>query len=181
MRWTAAELDPRRAGDVVRYHIERTIQTQTVASHSWNAARILLAIWPDAPRTLLVEVLMHDVGEGVVGDVPSPSKRAHPDLREVLDKAEDGARLSMALPWAVTPRQRLSDIDEAALSAVDLLEAWEHCLVEVNYGNRHAEIMVTRCEVSLPERLAALPEPTRGRAVAYMSTRRRVLGLDGKG
>ncbi len=67
--------DPRQAGLVRRYHTWAVTRDQTVAEHSWQVARVLLAIWPDVPRHLIIHCLTHDLGERAGGDLPYPVKR----------------------------------------------------------------------------------------------------------
>jgi 5'-deoxynucleotidase YfbR-like HD superfamily hydrolase len=157
MKIPPEKLDPRGAGAVRRYHNEVTVQTQTDADHAWNCARILLAIWPDAPRHLLVEALFHDIGEGFTGDTPSPAKWAHPPLAAALGEVEAAARLAMVLPWGVPPRAPNLTTEEAAvLNLVDILDAWEFCLYERALGSRFAEAMLARCETAISDRMGAI-------------------------
>jgi 5'-deoxynucleotidase YfbR-like HD superfamily hydrolase len=128
-------LDPRLAGEVVRYHTWPHIKAQTVAAHSWHVIRILLAIWPEVPRHVIVEAIFHDVGEGFAGDSPFYAKRANPGLKTILDKMENDARLGMALPWGVVAPQALSDDEYKVLKVADLIEMWEHALHEIELGN----------------------------------------------
>lgn len=128
-------LDPRLAGEVARYHTWPHIKVQTVAAHSWHVIRILLAIWPEVPRHVIVEAIFHDVGEGFAGDSPFYAKRANPGLKTILDKMENDARLGMALPWGVVAPQALSDEEYKVLKVADLIEMWEHALHEIELGN----------------------------------------------
>lgn len=175
MKIPPEKLDPRMAGEVARYHTEVTLRPQSVASHSWNVARILLAVWPETPRHLLVEALMHDVGEVFAGDSPSPAKWAHPPLKLAVDEVEDTTRLAMVLGWGVPPHSCLTLFEDAVLKLVDLMEAWEYCLCEVSCGNRHARVLVSRCEETLREATTGLPNPDEynvgRRATAYMKRR----------
>ena len=80
--------DARMAGDVRRYHTWPVHHQQTIAHHSWNVARILLEIWPDAPRSAIVYAITHDLGEVGTGDIPFPIKRENPDLKAIMDRLE---------------------------------------------------------------------------------------------
>lgn len=174
MRIPPEKLDPRLAGEVVRYHTELTLRPQTVAAHCWNVIRLLLVVWPDAPRHLIVEALFHDVGEGFAGDSPSPAKTASPALRGAVAECEGEARLGMAIPWGVPAHAPLSAHEENVLRLVDLLDAWEHCVWEVSSGNRFADVMVRRCDSRLRGWLSEAgwtPDGVAERARAYMARR----------
>lgn len=58
--------DPRLAGEVSRYHTWPHLRQQSVAEHSWQVMRIMLAIYPMVPRVLLIHCMAHDAGE--IGD-----------------------------------------------------------------------------------------------------------------
>jgi hypothetical protein len=61
-----------RGGDVVRYHTEgHALPRQTVAEHTWRMIAILLHLWPDASRELILAAHSHDKPEGVRGDPPA--------------------------------------------------------------------------------------------------------------
>lgn len=61
-----------RGGNVVRYHTEgHALPRQTVAEHSWRMMSILLHLWPDASREMILAAHSHDIPEGVRGDPPA--------------------------------------------------------------------------------------------------------------
>lgn len=137
--------DPRLAGGLRRYHAWPILVPQTVAEHSWQVARILLAIWPDCDRRLVVAALLHDVGEwGGPGDVPFLAKRASPTLAREAGRMEVDAHLSMCLPWSLPGPAILSVLEQRVLKVADLLEMWEKGQEEVLLGNRFAELVVER-------------------------------------
>ncbi len=172
MRMPPEKCDSRLAGETVRYHTELVLRRQTVAEHSWQCARVLLAIWPEAPRHVIVETLFHDTGEWGSADVPSPAKRTFPALAEAVDVAEAASRLSMALPWGLPPRATFTFEEEAVLHFVDLVEAWEFLLIEQSMGNRHARVLVERCDLEIKQMLLDLPPVVFNLARSYVERRR---------
>ncbi len=150
--------DPRTAGDVLRYHTWRTIQQQTNAAHSWQVARILLAIWPSAPREVLIQTLMHDIGEVVSGDLPYPVKRENPDLKAACDRIETAAHLAMCAPWGVPPPQVLTNEARAVIKLAEYLEMAEFGMVEEQLGNVHGTLIVSRCLEAVNELCNSLRE-----------------------
>lgn len=131
--------DVRQAGNVQRYHTWPVNHRQTVAHHSWNKVRVLLTIWPDAPREAIVYAIYHDVGEVGTGDVPFPIKRENPDLKVIMDRLESGVLAGMGI--------EMPDVDlywAKRLKVCDLLEMWEFGMEEVLMGNQMAWPIVDR-------------------------------------
>lgn len=155
-RWHAELLDPRLAGQVDRYHTWTKLRPQSVGEHSWQVARLLLAIYPEARRELIVEALFHDAGERGPGDLPYPGKRFEPVLKEVSERMERSVRLGLT-KWGVPPPLPLSDQEAAALKAADMLDMWEWALFEISIGNRHAILVRKRCERHIDLMLEAEP------------------------
>lgn len=145
MTTASQQRDPRTAGDVARYHAWRTIQTQSVAAHSWNVLRILLAIWPDAPRHLIIHTMVHDVGEVVTGDLPFPVKKDNPALRDVIYPVEQGAHQDMVKPWLLPAPQELSVKEKSIFKIAEYIEMWEFALVEIEMGSRHGVHVANVC------------------------------------
>lgn len=130
--------DVRQAGNVQRYHTWPVHHRQTVAHHSWNMARVLLDIWPDAPREAIIYAIYHDVGEVGTGDVPFPIKRENPDLKVIMDRLEDAVLREMGV--------QMPDVGTWSwrLKVCDLLEMWEFGMDEVLMGNSMAWPIVDR-------------------------------------
>jgi 5'-deoxynucleotidase YfbR-like HD superfamily hydrolase len=140
-----ATLDPRRAGQVTRYHTWPRLREQSVGEHSWQVARVLLAIWPAAPRRLLVHCVTHDIGETVAGDPPYPVKALNPDLKTACDRIEGAAHDMMAMTWMLPVRLALPEHERAAFKLAEFIEMWEWGLFELSMGNSNAALVVSRC------------------------------------
>ena len=61
------------AGLTTRWHTNPHLaQTcDRLDGHQGRVARLILALWPDASRDLLIAALTHDDGESVTGDIPA--------------------------------------------------------------------------------------------------------------
>jgi len=162
-------LDPRRAGQIERYGVFPHISRQTTGEHSWQVARLLLALWPDAPRHMLVHALVHDVGELWAGDCSWHSKRADPDLKHMLDQTEHNAHLQMVDPWALPGPQALSTMERAVFKATETLEMWEWAWHEINLGNKYAHLVEQRCRTALQD--MALPPFIQDNLSRYLGRR----------
>lgn len=108
-------------------------------------------LWPeDFPRLALV-CLAHDVPERVVGDIPSPSLRHLPGLREGISSMETLVNRSFGLP----NESDLSEEDYLKLKACDHLELWFWSKEQLFLGNRFAE----ECILALEDAWVTRPLP----------------------
>lgn len=137
--------DPRRAGRVLRYHTWPHIKEQDVASHSWNVARITMAICPEASPALVRHCLFHDLGEVVAGDPPYPVKILNPQFGVEHRAVEDAAREAMCEPWMLPPPGGVTDTEKAIFKLAEFIEMVEWGLEECYMGNLFARPVVDRC------------------------------------
>jgi chloramphenicol 3-O-phosphotransferase len=134
------ETDPRRGGDVIRYHTWPTLQQQTTGQHSWNVVRILVTLWPEAPKEAILNAQFHDSGEVGTGDAPYPVKANNPDIKRGMDRIEGEIRAEMGVGRHMNCDQFWRD----RIKLCDCIEMWEFGLDEVHFGNRFAELVVSR-------------------------------------
>lgn len=170
------QADPRRAGLVRRYHTWEQLHEQTVAEHTWQVIRVLWAIWPDVPRHVIQYALTHDCGEHEVGDPPYPSKNnLSPETRSELNTAEQSAILKMCEPWALPAPPQITEEEALVFKLAEYIEGWEHCLAEVNLGNKYASLPGTRYVKAWTRILGneRLPKLERGAALLYIEQRQR--------
>jgi 5'-deoxynucleotidase YfbR-like HD superfamily hydrolase len=145
--------DPRAAGQVRRYHTWAIHKEQSVAEHTWQIMRILLTVWPAAPRNVIIHALIHDMGE-MSGDIQFPFKLLFPELKAGSEKAENQVRAvqleGLGAPVAPHP---MSPFEKHVFKCCDNLEMWEYGLRESNMGNRYAMIVVNRMQRAVAENL----------------------------
>jgi hypothetical protein len=168
------------AGCLKRWHSWSHVREQTVADHSWHVMRILLAVWPEAPRELLVHCLVHDVGEIGTGDMPYPVKKDNPVLKREADRIEGDTHLSMCIPWGLPSAQPMPALWKDVFKLAEFVEMWEDAQHELMMGNRFCQPVADRCWSEIDERAEALAahEPEiAGRASWYCARRRREWGL----
>jgi hypothetical protein len=170
--WVTVTSDARLAGDVERFHAYPTLRRQTVAHHCWNVVRVLLAIWPTAPRHVIIEAHFHDNGELGVGDTPGHSKREHPKLAAALDVAESAARLRQCLPWGVPAPQYLTEQENLLLKLCDTWECMEEALMERMLGNRFADYVVRHCRQEVESTIDRIEDLTVQERAQFMLVRR---------
>ena len=148
--------DPRAAGEVRRYSTWRTIRQQNVAEHTWQLMRILLTVWPAAPRNVIVHALVHDMGE-MAGDIQYPFKHLFPELKAGADKAENHVRNRQRIcVGAPEVKHPLSPFENLVFKACDNLEMFEFGLVELNMGNKYGRLIMDRMLQAFGDNLNAL-------------------------
>jgi len=78
------------AGLVHRWHTNPHLAHthDRLDGHAGRVARILLAMHHNPSAALLRAALTHDDGESVSGDIPGPTKRAHPEYARVAETVE---------------------------------------------------------------------------------------------
>jgi hypothetical protein len=142
----------RSGGRVERCHGLPHLGTYNNATHQWGVAMLMHYIWPDDFPRLALQCLTHDVAEAWVGDIPAPTCRYAPGLKDTLGTIETNINHSLLLP----AENELEPDDYAKLKACDRLEFWLWCCEQELYGNLFAvegkkEIERYFVEVPLPE------------------------------
>lgn len=150
------ETDPRAALEVTRYHTWRRTRDQSTGEHSAQVMRILLTVWPDCPRKLLVHCLMHDLGE-MTGDIPYPGKLRNPDLKAAKDRLENENVAQQCESWFMRPPSALSDYEKHVFKTCEYIEMWEYGLQEQNTGNKYGQIIAHRCIIQASAHVERLP------------------------
>ncbi len=123
----------RAGGRVRRWHTIPVINEETVAHHSWGVATVLLALWPDCSRELLVAALYHDVHESVTGDIPKPAFWRNPNLADVVDDIEEDVQRELGITPALT------DKEKEQLAIADMFDLCFRCEEEILLGNKSFE------------------------------------------
>lgn len=164
--------DPRLAGEVSRYHTWPHLRQQSVAEHSWQVMRIMLAIYPMVPRVLLIHCMAHDAGEIGTGDIPYPIKKENPDLKEIMDELETETISAMALKWNFPSEVALSPEEKLIFKLAEFIEMWEWALKEQLLGNEFAEVVGSRCLTEAYSLCDKLSQDIAGLAKKYINTRK---------
>tara|TARA_R110000796_G_scaffold252638_1_gene389679 strand:- start:6281 stop:6781 length:501 start_codon:yes stop_codon:yes gene_type:complete len=118
-------------GVVKRYHTLETIGEQSIASHSWGVAIILEYLKPDVSKDLIMKALTHDVTEAYTGDMPSPLKWAHPEVKKVLDKVEEKYEELLG----VDQYSIISAEEKILYKQADMFELLFFCMKQRRMGN----------------------------------------------
>lgn len=120
-------------GDVRRFHTVNTIGTNTVAEHSFGVVWIIWLLTGGQCRPkLLMAGAAHDLAEQVVGDVPSPAKRAL-GIGQDIDELETKILADHGTAFVLTPEEART------LKLADCLDGLLFCAKERSQGNRRID------------------------------------------
>lgn len=128
-------IQSRAGGRVERCHGIPHQGSYNNAAHSWGVAMLMWYLFPDDFERLVIYCLAHDVPEAWTGDIPAPTMRYLPGLREQLGPIEDALCHINGLPG----EHDLDPEDHAKLKICDRLEFYLWCREQLLLGNRFAE------------------------------------------
>jgi hypothetical protein len=151
--------DPRVALQLTRYHSWPRLRDQSVGEHSCQIMRILLTVWPDCPRRVLVHAVTHDMGE-MAGDIQYPYKLKYPELKPLMDRVEGDVRVVMGETIGMPPETVLSEYERRVFKLVEFIEMWEYGLHEIGLGNAYARVIAQRCILAASEIMESLEIPS---------------------
>lgn len=128
-------------GNSTRFHTVDVHTRQDIGNHSFGVAWLCELITDGAAsKNLVMAALAHDLAEHIVGDIPSPAKRAL-NIGAMYDTIE-GAHLDEAgigsYSLHLTPEER------SILKFADMLEGMTFCVRERKVGNQNVEIIFNR-------------------------------------
>ena len=111
-------------------------------SHTWGTLLILWYLWPNDFPEIAPYLLSHDVPEFAVGDIPAPTTRTIPGIKNELGGVEDKINRYCGLPALGDMR----DEDFAKLKACDHLDFYMWCYEQLAMGNRYVENSIRELE-----------------------------------
>lgn len=114
-----------------RCHGIRHVGSYSNAEHQWGVTALLWYLYPNNFQRLAAYALFHDVSEAWVGDIPAPTLRHVPGLREKITKIEGNIAASIGCPR----EDSLSPEDHAMLKACDRLDLLLWCKEQLLFGN----------------------------------------------
>jgi 5'-deoxynucleotidase YfbR-like HD superfamily hydrolase len=122
----------RRGGRVQRYHTHTTLRVDTVGQHSHNVAMLCIMFCDGKPgEALLMAALTHDLAEHILGDIPSPAKRAMD--RDKLNAMETQLLRDVGFDTELSP------FNDWVLKLADIVDGLLFCAEESEMGNNTLE------------------------------------------
>lgn len=134
--WTAY-----RAGKVNRIHTEPGLHQENLAEHSHGVAMCLILLHPDPHGPLLKAALLHDLGEYKTGDLPSPTKKATPEVSDWCDKVQEEFLSSLGIRYP-----ELHEQDKLALHIADKFDFAMWSYYEWLRGSKLTKVYVERTQ-----------------------------------
>lgn len=124
----------------------------SVGEHVSGMMLLAWHLYPDDFAALAPAILSHDIGEGWIGDIPAPTMRYVPGLREAIGHLEN----MIQAEYGLFPEERLPLDLHAKLKACDRLELLLWALEQTGTGNHYAQ----GCIEELMLYLGSEPEKT---------------------
>ncbi len=123
-----------KGGRVARFHTKALVKEETVAAHSYLVAWLVtVAMYPLTPSAnLLLACLAHDMPEYALGDMPSPTKKLVPGLREEFRRMEAVLFREHGLP---DYESEITEEEGTLLKFADNMAGYLKCLYELQLGN----------------------------------------------
>ena len=152
----------RDGGNVTRYHTRQLIKPQQNAHHSYNSAIIAESLSNMVPNVdahkVVMHMLIHDVPEIGIGDMPHYVKKEQPEIRRLLEKAEF-AWCNDNMPHHIASNMKKLRFTEEEVFVVNFTDQFEPMLMmrdELALGNRDAlglfEVMYKTCRWILQDK-----------------------------
>ncbi len=143
-----------------RYHTVHTLKEQDIAAHSFGVAWLCELITEGmASKNLIMAALAHDLAEHIVGDIPSPAKRAL-GISEMYGKFEADYLSSAGVGHYI---EQLTAPEANILKFADMLDGMMFCVRERRLGNKNIDIVYARFNSyiwELVEKFKVLVVPT---------------------
>lgn len=125
----------RRGHGVARHHTYPIIRPETVGHHSAGACAIAMVLTGGTcSANVLKYLIMHDIHEQTLGDMPANAKWAFPPLSLQMDSAENEMRRGDLLEWPALTMEEVR-----LCKTCDGLDLAFRCLEEIQLGNTYAE------------------------------------------
>lgn len=119
----------REASRVERSHTTPHHGSYTVGQHSFDMLTLLIALYPDCRKELMLAVMFHDLPERWTGDIPHPAKQSDGEFGKRLAKIE--ARVAKSLGMDVS----LDENERFWLKGLDVVEYMLWCKDQLAMGN----------------------------------------------
>lgn len=154
----------RLGGKVERCHGIPHHGSYSNAAHTWGALVLLWQLFPEHWVRVSPVLLAHDVGEGWLGDIPAPTMRYVPGLRDTITGMEG----MIVSDLGFDTEFGLTKEEHAAFKACDRLELYLWANEQYLMGNQYAGDCIRELETYFRQ------EPLPGQAFVFFERLRAV-------
>lgn len=126
----------REASKVERSHTMPHHGSYTVGQHSFDMLTLLIALYPDCRKELMLAVMFHDFAERWTGDIPYPAKQSDGEFGKKLAQIE--ARVMKALGLDV----KLDEMERFWLKGLDVVEYLLWAKEQLALGNQNVQTSI---------------------------------------
>lgn len=127
----------REASKVERSHTMPHHGSYTIGQHSFDMLTLLVSLYPDCRRELMLAVMFHDIAERWTGDIPSPAKFSDGEFGKRLAQIEQRVlrRLGLVI--------NLDEMERFWLKGLDVVEyvLWAKEQLSMGNQNVHASLV----------------------------------------
>lgn len=123
----------REASRVERSHTMPHHGTYSVGQHSFDMLTLLVCLYPDCRRELMLAVMFHDLAERWTGDIPHPAKTTDGEFGKRIAIIE--AKVSKALGLDV----KLEEMERYWLKGLDMVEYLLWVKEQLAMGNQNVQ------------------------------------------
>jgi len=119
---------------VKRWHTDPDLSdsNDSIAGHQCRVALLAVQLMPTISKEALLFALTHDLGEWFTGDISTPTKLTHPELKNMVDGIEKNGRASLGFGYI---EDKLTDEEKRVLKLCDRLDAFMWRLKHLPNGN----------------------------------------------
>jgi 5'-deoxynucleotidase YfbR-like HD superfamily hydrolase len=128
----------REASRVERSHTMPHHGSYTNGQHSYDMAMLLMLLYPTHSHNLMKAVLVHDIPERYMGDMPGPAKESDGELGKRIAIIETRVARSLGIEFELTNEERIW------LKALDRTELLLWAKEQVAMGNQNAQTVIGR-------------------------------------
>ena len=150
----------RKLADLTRSHTKVTNIKDTIARHNNNMQNLMKRLNPGRSVELIDAIQDHDAAELLLGDTPSPAKKAFPELKEMLDALENYVNRWLQIKIKLTPEEK------NWLKSVDKLEYLMSCIDEAELGNTRVLPLIDKYRQWFKD-TPDIPKPVKDAADTY--------------
>lgn len=126
----------RECSRVERSHTTPHHGSYTVGQHSFDMLTLLIALYPDCRKELMLAVMFHDFAERWTGDIPSPAKASDGEFGKKL------AQIELKVTRTLGLQIKLEEMERFWLKGLDVVEYLLWAKEQLALGNQNVQTSI---------------------------------------